>query len=113
MTATTTAAGNGSTKAAPKRTTGIARIKEAQAYHLASLVHDAAFEGERLCNDIYRTASDAYLRDGNASSISQAAAALAEPAIRDTIDEAIECLNAAVSQLISLRNALTSEPLPF
>ena len=59
MTAPAKSASNG-TKPAPDRTSGMARVREAQSYHLSSLAHDAAFEAERLCSQIYRTASDGY-----------------------------------------------------
>ena len=56
---TSTATSNGSTDpaSAPERISGVTRVRDAQVYHLASLAHDAAFEAERLCNDIYRAAS--------------------------------------------------------
>ena len=67
MTTTAKAASNGSpdpaTTAAPERITGMARVKEAEAHHISSVAHDAAYEAERLAYAIYRAASDAYLRD--------------------------------------------------
>jgi hypothetical protein len=106
MTTTGKAASNGSpaAAAAPERISGIARVKEAEAYHISSVAHGAAFEAERLCHAVYRAASDAYLRD---SATSEAASALADPAMQDTIREAVYCLVAAVDGLCSLM----SEPL--
>ena len=64
MTTTTTDAGNGSTDTAtgtPERLTGMAQVREAEAYHTASVMHDAIFEADRLCSAIYRAVTDAYL----------------------------------------------------
>jgi hypothetical protein len=106
MTVTTKAASNGSTSAAkPERVSGITRVQESEAYHAASVAHDAAFEAERLCNDIYRAASDAYLRD---SGTSEAAAVLRDQVTLDKIQEAISCLAVAGQYL----RDLLSEP-PF
>ena len=61
MTAPVKAASNGAetTEPAPQRKTGMAHVHEAEAYHTATLAHDAAFEAERLCSDIYRAVSGA------------------------------------------------------
>ena len=83
---------------APERITGVTRVQEAQAYHLASVAHDAAFEAERLCNDIYRAASGAYLRESG----SEAAKALADPAMIRNAEEALICLATAVLHLSDL-----------
>jgi hypothetical protein len=101
MTATTSAASNGGTTpaSAPERASGMARVKAAEAYHMASVAHDAAFEAERLCNQIYRAASDAYLRDVTEAT---AAEAVGSAAMRDNITEALRCLVAAENYLRSL-----------
>ena len=44
MTAPAKTASNG-TKPVPERISGMARVREAQSYHLASLAHDAALRG--------------------------------------------------------------------
>ena len=78
MTAPAKTARNGTiTAAAPERKTGMAHVHEAEAYHTATIAHDAAFEAERLCNDIYRAVSGAYLRDGG--TVSEAAETAATP----------------------------------
>ena len=103
MTTTTTkAAANGSqqTAAEPERATGMVRVEQAQAYHLASIAHDAAYEAERLCNDIYRAASSAYLRHGGGDR--DAVQAITGPAMRDKISEAVRCLVSAENYLRSL-----------
>jgi hypothetical protein len=102
MTSTIKAASNGSASAAagkPERASGITRVQESEAYHAASVAHDAAFEAERLCNDIYRVASDAYLRD---SGTSEAAAVLRDQVTLDKIQEAISCLAVAGQYLRDL-----------
>jgi hypothetical protein len=103
MTTTTTkAAVNGSqpAPAEPERATGMALVEQAQAYHLASIAHDAAYEAERLCNDIYRAASSAYLRHGGGDR--DAVQAITGPAMRDKISEAVRCLVSAENYLRSL-----------
>jgi hypothetical protein len=101
MTTTAKQTSNGGKRPAspPDRTTGMARIKEAEAYHVASVAHSAAFEGERLCNEIYRTASDGYLRDTH---VNEAAETLADPATQRKIEEAACCLVVAIEHLCSL-----------
>jgi len=102
-TATTKAAANGSQLTAPdpapERLTGMALVEQAQAYHLASIARDAAYEAERLCDDIYRAASAAYLRHGTDR---DAAQATTEPEMRDKASEAVRCLVAAENYLRSL-----------
>ncbi len=103
MTTTTKAAANGSQPTAPgpepERLTGMAQVEQAQAYHLANIARDASYEAERLCEDIYRAASDTYLRHGTSH---DGTTALTGPAIRDKADEAICCLVAAENYLRSL-----------
>src|SRR5262249_60849489 len=87
---TAKAASNGTTGPAgtPERISGVRRVRDAQVYHLASLAHDAAFEAEHLCNDIYRAASGARFGDAPAPLDHQAMTAKAE--------EAVLCLVTAV-----------------
>ena len=97
---------NGSKTAAPQareRITGWTRVVEAQAYHGVSIAHDAAFEAERLCNEIHRAASDAYLRDSRAG-LSEAAAVLDDPATQDKITEVVCCMAVAIEALCALVN---------
>ena len=109
MTATAKAASNGSkpTPPAPERKSGLAYVREAEAYHTASVAHDAAFEAERLCSDIYRTASGVYLQRDN---VSEAAQALADPGMQRKVREAFDCLDAAQDYLRHLM--VVGEP-PF
>jgi hypothetical protein len=102
MTATAKAASNGSTDTtpAPERKTGMARIREAELYHTVSVVNDAAFEAERLCNEIYRAVTGAYLRDGG--TVSDAAETADDPHYRDKAHEALRCLSAAQEYLRTL-----------
>ena len=39
----------------------MAQVREAEAYHTASVMHDAIFEADQLCSAIYRAVTDAYL----------------------------------------------------
>src|SRR5215475_3310358 len=98
---TANAASNGSTGPAgtPERISGVTRVREAQVYHLASLAHDAAFEAERLCNDIYRAASDARFGDPRSDA---AAAPLDHQAMTTKAEEAVLCLVTAVFYLTDL-----------
>ena len=118
MTTTTTAAGNGSTDTAtttgkPERLTGMAQVREAEAYHTASVMHDAIFEADRLCSAIYRAVTDAYLtriREDPADSEAGTAAETADsPEVRGQAAEALRCLYAAQTYLQSL----TSYEPPF
>jgi hypothetical protein len=104
MTAPAKTASNG-TKAAPERVSGMARIREAQSYHLSSLAHDAAFEAERLCSQIYRTASDgfSYLHEPTATEAKNVAD---DPAIHAQAREALACLATAITYLNYLFDVL-------
>jgi hypothetical protein len=95
MTAPAKTASNG-TKPVPERISGMARVREAQSYHLASLAHDAAFEAERLCSQIYRTASDGYMRE---PATTEAPNVADDPAIHAKAHEALNCLVTAVTYL--------------
>ena len=98
---TAKAASNGSTdpEGTPERMSGVTRVHEAEVYHLASVAHDAAFEAERLCNDIYRAASDARFGDSDAAN---AAGVLTDPAMIGKAEEAVICLATAVLYLTDL-----------
>ena len=118
MTTTTTVAGNGSTDTAPatgkpERLTGMAQVREAEAYHTASVMHDAIFEADRLCSAIYRAVTDAYLsrvREDQADPDAPSAAETAASAeVRDQAAEALRCLYAAQNHL----QQLTSYEPPF
>ena len=112
MTTTTAAAGNGSTETAatgkPERLTGMAQVREAEAYHTASVMHDAIFEADRLCSAIYRAVTDAYLtriREDQADPDASSAAEMASsPEVRDQAAEALRCLYAAQGYLQQLSN---------
>lgn len=117
MTTTTTTAGNGSTDTAstgkPERLTGMAQVREAEAYHTASVMHDAIFEADRLCSAIYRAVSDAYLsriREDQADTEAPSAAErAASPEVRAQAAEALRCLYSAQNHL---QNLTSYEP-PF
>src|SRR4051794_28552099 len=102
---TTTAASNGSTTTPdadsgiarqPERATGMARVREAELYHAASVMNEAVSEAERLCGVIYRAISDAYFKDvrRNADNDGRTAAEVADyPEIRGKAEEALNCLH--------------------
>ncbi len=98
MTESVKSVSNGSKAApsTPERKTGMAKVREAEAYHVVSVAHDAAFEAERLCDDIYRTASDAYFGRGEQN---EAAQLLASPEMQRKIQDAFGCLDAAQDHL--------------
>jgi hypothetical protein len=98
---TTEATSNGDTGPvpAPERISGVTRVRDAQVYHLASLAHDAAFEAERLCNDIYRAASDARFGDPGSGN---APGPLDHRAMTTQAEEAVLCLVTAVLYLTDL-----------
>jgi hypothetical protein len=105
MTAPAETAGNG-TKPAPERVSGMARIRDAQSYHLSSLAHDAAFEAERLCSQIYRTASDGYSSYLHEPTSAEAKNVADDPAIHDKAREALACLATAITYLNYLFDVL-------
>ena len=116
MTTTTTAASNSSTDTTtgkPERLTGMAQVREAEAYHTASVMHDAIFEADRLCSSIYRAVTDAYLtrvrEDQTDTDARTAAETAASPEVRDQAAEALRCLYSAQTYLQSL----TSYEPPF
>jgi hypothetical protein len=97
MTASTTAASNGHTKTwpTPEHSHGIARVQEAQGYHLASVARDAAGEAERLCSDIMRTASSAYTRETGPATFN-------DPELIVKANEAVTCMATAIVYLTEL-----------
>ena len=105
MTAPAKTASNG-TKPSPERLNGMARVREAQSYHLASLAHDATCEAERLCSQIYRTASGDYLREPATTDAPNVAD---DPAIHAKAHEALECLATAITYLNSLFGILPDD----
>lgn len=112
MTTTTTAVSKGSTETTtagkPERLTGMAQVREAEAYHTASVMHDAIFEADRLCSAIYRAVTDAYLsrvREDQADTEARSATeTAASPEVRDQAAEALRCLYSAQGHLQQLIN---------
>ena len=110
MTTTTTADSNGSTNTPtgkPERLTGMAQVREAEAYHTASVMHDAIFEADRLCSAIYNAVTDAYLtrlEDRADPGAPSAAETAASPEVRDQAAEALRCLYSAQNHLQQLTN---------
>ena len=111
MTTTTAAVSNGSTNTPagrPERLTGMAQVREAEAFHTASVMHDAIFEADRLCSAIYRAVTDAYLtrvREDQADAEARTAAEMADsPEVRGQAAEALRCLYSAQTYLQSLTN---------
>ena len=98
MTTTTgkTAAATAADGSAKPTLSGMARVREVDTWRLASIMHDAASEAERLCNDIYTAVSTAYF-DHNA-----AAETAASDDLRAKGAEARLCLYAAVNYLTAL-----------
>jgi dienelactone hydrolase len=115
MTATTKPASNGSTTIATakkERLSGMARIREGEIYHTTGVMHDAIYEADRLCAEIYRAITDAYFgRNGEDQSDAETRTItqIAESAqVQKQVDEALSCLAAAQTFL----QRLISEP-PF
>jgi hypothetical protein len=86
----------------------MAQVREAEAYHTASVMHDAIFEADRLCSAIYRAVTDAYLtrlREDQADpEVRSAAEKASSPEVRDQAAEALRCLYAAHNHLQNLTN---------
>ncbi len=101
MTAPAKASSNGHhiTAPAPEPINGIVRVQEAEAYHLASLARDAAYEAERLCSVIQKAASSGYMREPGSHPAAELAA---DPAMAGKADEAVACLATAVMYLTDL-----------
>ena len=121
MTTTVEAASNGSTitdqatvaTGQPERITGMAQVREAEAYQAASVMNLAMSEAERLCGEVYRAVSDAYFKDvrKNADSDGRTAVQTAEsPEIRGKATEALNCLHVAEQYV---RRLLAGSEPPF
>ena len=109
MTASTEAASNGATDTPqPERSSGMARVGESVAFHTAVIAHNASIEAERLCDDLYRTASDAYFQERG--TITDAAQALTDPEAQAKIKEALDCLGFAQQYL---RHLMACDEPPF
>jgi hypothetical protein len=107
MTAVTGTAADNGTK--PKPLTGLARVRESETWRTASVMHDAAYEAERLCNEIYRAVTDAYKPSQDTSTAAETAAS---PDINAKAQEARRLLYATVNYLSALIGDTGGEP-PF
>jgi hypothetical protein len=119
---TPTAASNGSTTTTdtasgsagkPERATGMAQVREAEVYHVASVMNEAVTEAALLCAVMYRAISDAYFKDvrRSADSEGRTAAEVADsPEIRGKAQEALNCLHAAEQYV---RRLLADPQPPF
>jgi hypothetical protein len=98
MTAPTTAASNGHTKAQPPRehSRGMARVQETRSYYLSSVAREAASEAQRLCSDIMHAASATYTRETGAEAL------VTDPALTAKASEAVACLTTAIITLADL-----------
>jgi hypothetical protein len=105
MTASTKAVGNGSTTTTPadpakrERPHGYGQVREAEVYHASSVMHDAVFEAERLCDAINRAVSDAYFDRNDGRSTVETAESYE---VRDKATEALRCLRIAEDYLYRL-----------
>jgi hypothetical protein len=103
MTTTAKAVGNGSTDTGtadqPERVSGMARIRNTEAYHTADILHDAAFEAERLCNAVYQAIYDAYYNQVRTDQKARTGLTVAQtaesPQVQAKLQEALNCLHAA------------------
>jgi len=100
---TAKAASNGNTATAPaskpERPTGYARLREAEVYHASSVMQDAAFEAERLCEAIYRTVSDVFRNRLDLPAGPTTVEVAESPEIRAKAIEALRCLRVAEEYL--------------
>jgi hypothetical protein len=106
MTTTAKPASNGSTDTTtaetagePEKAFGMARVREAEIYHNASVLHDAVFEAERLCTAVHQAVSDAYFKeirkDREARTGMTATQTAESPQVQAKVQEALNCLHAA------------------
>ena len=96
MTATTDkTTGNDSAKPP----SGMARVRESEAWRTASIMHDAAFEAERLCNEIYQAVTKAYTPQSGQTSAAEVATCY-DTAVK--AGEARDLLQAAITYLSTL-----------
>jgi hypothetical protein len=123
MTTTDQTAGNGSTTTTAtastgtgqsERPTGMAKVREAEAYHAACVMNEAVSQAERLCTTICRAVTDAYFKDIRSNDTGVGGMTAAEtaesPEIRDQAQEAMTCLQAAEQYV---RRLLTGHDTPF
>lgn len=110
MTTTTTADSNGSTgtdtaeATGPKeRPFGMAKVREAETYHTATILYETACEIDSLCDAVYHAVSDAYFRDvrkAKGKDPALTATQTAEsPPMQAKVREALNCLQAAEDQV--------------
>ncbi len=110
MTTTTATASNGSTDTTTAEATGqkerpfgMARVREAETYHTATILYETASEIDNLCDAVYRAVSDAYFRDVRKAKTKDpalTAVQMAEsPPMQARIREALNCLQAAEEQV--------------
>ena len=83
----------------PERISGVTRVRDAQLYHLASLAHDAAYEAERLCDEVYRSASNAWFSDLGCETATEP---FDRQAMTAKAEEAVTCMVTAVLYLSDL-----------
>jgi hypothetical protein len=106
MTTTTAAASNGTTGTTASEATGqkdkpfgLAKVREAETYHNASILDNAVSEAERLSTAIHRAVSDAYFTDvrkDKTKDTGLTATQTAEsPQIQAKAREVLNCLQAA------------------
>ncbi len=120
---TTPAASNGSTDTTTAEATGqkenpfgMAKVREAETYHDATLLHETVYEASQLCTAIRDAVSDAYFRDvrktKKASDTGLTATQTAEsPPMQIKVRELLNCLQAAQTYVLRLLVS-TYEP-PF
>jgi hypothetical protein len=82
---------------------GMARVRESEAWRTASIMHDAAFEAERVCNEIYQAVTKAYEPRSGETSAAEVAACY-DIAVK--AGEARDLLQAAITYL----STLTKQP---
>jgi hypothetical protein len=107
MTTETTAASNGSTDTITTEATGqkdkpfgMAKVRDAETYHTATIVRQAATEADMLCAEVQHAVSDAYFGDvrkpDKAQDTGLTATQTAEsPPVQAKLQEALNCLQAA------------------
>jgi hypothetical protein len=106
MTTKTTAASNGSTDITAAGATGqkdkpfgMAKVRDAETYHTANIVRQAATEADMLCAEVQHAVSDAYFGDVRAASSQDtgltATQTAESPPVQAKLQEALNCLQAA------------------
>ena len=89
---------------------GMARVREAEAWRTASVMHDAAFEAERLCDEIYQAITSAYMPRSCQTSAAEVAACY-DIAVK--AGEARDLLQAAITYLSTLTKQSSYRDDPF